>query len=187
MGKNFFKSKILGPLTIAYLLVIMLVLIVLLNSSLANRQEENRKELEKVLPKTVLSEGTGFQVFSGEQIPGINTCYISGNAAGIATVSDVKVGTEVVEIMVGVNLNRRVSGIKILKNPYTEKPKSDIAEIEFISQFIGLTALDTKSIATSELIEPVGGAESESDAVYQGVLLALEQYNFIYPMAVENE
>ncbi|ACB84092.1 RnfABCDGE type electron transport complex subunit G [Natranaerobius thermophilus] len=95
-----------------------------------------------------------------------------GEVSGVATVVDPGGYGGRIEMMVAADAEGTVSGVDILSHAETPGLGSEIEEPEWLQQFIGLSA--SQDIMGEEKVDIISGATVSSEAVIEGVELALD-------------
>lgn len=139
--------------------------------------EAKAKADQAAAMKVVLEaeEFTDLDDITNENITGLFEAKTGGNAAGyVFQVNSSGYGGKI-ELMVGINGEGAVSGIKILSHTETPGLGSKAEDPTFTAQFKGLPA--ETELAVGSDIQAITGATITSKAVTNGVNTAINYYN----------
>ena len=117
----------------------------------------------------LLPEGEGFTPFDGTLVSGVTEVHTADNGAGIVCSAGFNGFGGNVEIMVGVNSNREVTGVQVMNHSETPGVGTNALTEEYLAQFIGATSGDQ--------VDAYSGATFTSKAVQSGVEAALTQFD----------
>jgi electron transport complex protein RnfG len=100
---------------------------------------------------------------------------------GISTKSPIKGYGGDIEIILGISLDAKISGIKIVSHAETAGLGSNIEKPAFLKKFIGKSAIEqftvTKSVSKETDVESIGGATYSTESFASAVNNAIEIYN----------
>lgn len=130
----------------------------------ARAAEEADKAKAMVLP-----EGEGFAPYDGTMVDGVSEAFVAENGAGIVCSTQPKGFNGTLDIMVGVNSNREITGLQVLSHGETPGVGTNALTEEYLSKFIGLSEGDS--------VDAYSGASYSSGAVKSAVNMAITQYD----------
>ena len=117
----------------------------------------------------VLPDGTSFAAYEGTLVEGVSEVHIAENGAGIVCVTNTKGFGGGVELMVGINNKKEVTGIQVMNHAETPGVGTNALTDEYIAKFTGVTSGDA--------VDAFSGATFTSKAVKSAVDAAILQYD----------
>lgn len=124
------------------------------------------------------AEGAFTQVDT-ELAPGVLDVYGADNDTGyVFTALDKGFGGKIT-VMVGVNEDGTISGVKVTNHSETPGLGTKAMTVDYLSQYQGEIAITRTDEADETQIDTVTGATVTSNAVYRAVEAALAQYELI--------
>jgi Na+-translocating ferredoxin:NAD+ oxidoreductase subunit G len=102
---------------------------------------------------------------------------VLGDIPGVALKSQIKSYGGKLTLMVGISEEGEVTGVKILTHQDTPGLGTQPMKPDYLEQYIGLTDLPADHIDDDESVDAVTGATISSNAIYNGVKLALSDFN----------
>ncbi len=124
----------------------------------------------------VLPEGDGFSEYDGKLLEGVQDCYFADNKAGAAITAGFKGFGGTVSVMVGIDANGAITGVKVTDHAETPGLGTKAADPAYLEQYKGVTETPAANIKDDANIDHISGASITSNAVYNAVSLALKQY-----------
>lgn len=101
---------------------------------------------------------------------------VLGDIPGVALKTQIKSYGGKLELMVGISQDGVVTGVKILTHQDTPGLGTQPMKPDYLKQYIGLTDLLADQIDDDESVDAVTGATISSNAIYNGVKQALDDY-----------
>ena len=133
--------------------------------------KEGIERAENAEINAILSE-----IFPGENIQFVEnvendyyTCLENGVLVGYATIAEGKGYGGKMKVIVGINLDNSVAGVRVLSHSETVGVGSRITEDEFLSQFTGKTLENLQLKQNGGEIDAITGATISSTAVTSAV------------------
>ena len=117
----------------------------------------------------VLPSADSFTQFDGTFVDGISDVYVADNGEGIVCTTGVKGFGGPVELMIGINGNKEVTGIQVMKHGETPGVGTNALTDEYLANYIGQTSGDN--------VDSYSGASVTSKAIKGGVNAAVMQYD----------
>lgn len=176
MQNSNFKENIFPALI---LVIICLVVTVALAGTysvtnpviLQNQQKSADEARKEVLPK-----GDSFTEYDGKLVEGVDNCYMADNKSGMAVTAGYKGFGGTVTVMIGVDADGKVTGVKVTEHSETPGLGTKAADTEYLKQYQGVSEAGAASIKDDSNVDAVTGATITSNAVYQSVGEALAQF-----------
>lgn len=106
----------------------------------------------------------------------VSECYVADNGAGIVVTVQTNSFGGALTAMVGVNSGGEVTGVTITSHSDTPGLGTKAMTDDYLSQYIGLTSLDSISAKEDSQVDYVSGASVSSNAIHYGVYCALQQF-----------
>lgn len=180
--ENQSSTKFILGITFKLLLISVVTALLLscVNALTADKIAENiaaEKEaaIAAIFPSATENSATELEA---EGINALYLVYSNGKAIGYtAEVAPLGFGGELT-LMVGVNANGEVEGVKLISHSETPGLGSRVGDVGYLAQYIGrnATALDGVDVIT--------GSTVSSEAVLDGVKAAVSVFDAVYPMFV---
>jgi len=117
----------------------------------------------------VLPDGDSFSPYEETLVENVKEVYTADNGAGVVCITNAKGFGGPVEIMVGINSNKEVTGIQLMSHGETPGVGTNALTEEYFSKFIGQTS--------GEGVDVYSGASLTSRAIKAGVDAAITQYD----------
>ncbi|MCI8441855.1 MAG: FMN-binding protein [Provencibacterium sp.] len=128
--------------------------------------EENNRIAEQQALTEVLPAGDSFVAAEGSLPDGVSAFYTAENGAGcVVRVSPSGYGGPI-SMMVGLNTDGAISGIKVLENSETQGIGSKVMDESYTSQYAGKSGADE--------VDAIGGATISSTGLKTGIRTAME-------------
>ncbi len=173
---NFREHFIPAIVLVCICLVVSLALAATYNVSnptiLANQKKSADEARMEVLPA-----GDSFTEYDGKLADGVDECYIADNKAGMAVTSEYKGFGGAVTVMVGIDADGKITGVKVTDHSETPGLGTKAADADYLKQYQGVSDATADHINNDPNIDAVTGATITSNAVYCSVVEALAQFN----------
>ena len=169
MKNNNFKENFIPAIVLVCIcLVVSLALAATYNVSnptiIANQQKSADEARMEVLP-----DGDSFTEYDGKLVNGVDDCYIADNKAGMAVTAEYKGFGGAVKVMIGIDANGEITGVKVTEHSETPGLGTKAADQ-------GVSEATAGHINDDPNIDAVTGATITSNAVYGSVVEALAQF-----------
>ena len=126
---------------------------------------------------SVLPEGDSFTQYDGKLVEGVTECYIADNKAGMAVTTTAKSFGGTLTAMVGIDKEGKVTGVTVTEHADTPGLGTKPMEAEYLKkQYAGKDAISADSIKNDSGVDYIVGATISSNAIYQTVKEALQQF-----------
>jgi electron transport complex protein RnfG len=176
MKNNAFKENIAPALV---LVIICLVVTAALAGtySVANPLiEANSQKTADEARAKVLPDGDSFTQYDGKLVEGVTECYMADNKSGMAVTATYKSFGGTLTAMVGVDKDGKVTGVTVTEHSDTPGLGTKAMTDEYLSQYQGIDTAGQPNIKNDAAIDQIVGATISSNAIYQSVTEALQQY-----------
>jgi electron transport complex protein RnfG len=130
--------------------------------------EQNKKALNEQL-KQVFPDATEFKEETNSQEQSYFTALNGKDLIGYAAVAESPGYSSVLQILVGMNLSKQVTGVRIIYQSETPGLGTEAAKPLFYNQFTGKTSKETQLKKFGGTIDGITGATISSKAVTAGV------------------
>lgn len=124
----------------------------------------------------VLPDGDSFTQYDGTLVDGVTEAYMADNGAGMAVTAQYKGFGGAVTVMIGMDANGAITGVKVTEHAETPGLGTKAADPGYLEQYEGVTEAPAGHIRDDANIDAVSGATITSNAVYNSVREALAQY-----------
>lgn len=177
MGNSNFKENF-APTVV--LVVICLVATILL----AGTYQVTKPMIEKITKENadaarmeVLSSAESFEQVDVDLMDGITEVYKATNDAGVVITSSFKGFGGAVVVMTGIDANGDITGVKVTEAANETPGLGTKATVpEHLKKFVGASAITNGEDGDGTRVDSITGATYTSNAVYNGVYAALQQY-----------
>lgn len=176
MKNNTFKTTVAPALV---LVIICLVITAALAGtySVANPIiEENAQKTADEARAKVLPSGDSFTLYDGKLVEGVTECYFADNKTGMAVTATYKSFGGTLTAMVGVDKDGKITGVTVTEHADTPGLGTKAMEEEYLAQYSGVDTAGENNIKNDANLDQVVGATISSNAVYQCVSEALQQF-----------
>lgn len=176
MGNRTFKDHIAPALV---LVIICLVVTAALAGtySVANPIiEKNAKATADKTRAEVMPQGDSFTPYEGKKVAGVTECYIANNKTGMAVTATAKSFGGTLTTMIGIDKEGKITGVKITGHADTPGLGTKPMEPDYLKQYTGQDTIEAETIKDDGNIDAITGATISSNAIYQTVKEALQQY-----------
>ena len=133
----------------------------------------------------LLKEADGFDQYDGalaESEDGnakVTECYNAKNGAGsVMTIETSSFGGKLT-MMVGVDSNGSVTGVKVTDHQDTPGVGTKNFEEKYLDAYIGISDIHNENVKSDDQIDAISGASVTGQALHSGVSAALRQYEMI--------
>lgn len=137
---------------------------------------QNQQKAADEARQEVLPDGDGFTKYDGKLTEGVEDCYIADNKAGMAVTAGYKGFGGTVKVMIGIDADGKVTGVKVTEHSETPGLGSKAADADYLKQYQGVTEAPESSIKDDKNVDAITGATITSNAVYNSVKEALAQF-----------
>ncbi len=165
MKKN--NNPIIPIIVLVGICLVVSTLLAFANSITAPVIEQRAADTANQARAVVLPDGDSFTEYDGPLVEGVTQAHLADNGSGIVCTTSSKGFGGNVDIMVGVNSNKEVTGIQILNHAETPGVGTNALADEYLNQFIGQSSADA--------VDVYSGATYSSKAVKNSVAIALTQ------------
>lgn len=130
----------------------------------------------------VLPKGESFTAYTGELAPEVVDYYSADNGAGVAITSTAQSYGGLITIMVGINADGAITGVKVMAHSDTPGLGTKAMTEEYLSQYTGKTSADILegqegvTIKSNPNLDAITGATISSNGVYHSVQNAMKQF-----------
>lgn len=177
MKNNTFKENIAPALV---LIIICLVVTAALAGtySVANPLiEANAQKTADEARAKVLPDGDSFTEYEGKLVGGVTECYMADNKSGMAVTATYKSFGGTLTSMVGIDKDGKVTGVTVTEHADTPGLGTKAMEADYLKkQYSGLDTAGQDNIKNDKGVDQIVGATISSNAVYQCVSEALQQF-----------
>lgn len=176
MKNNTFKENIAPALV---LVIICLVVTAALAGTygVANPLiEANAQKTADEARTLVLPDGDSFTQYDGKLVEGITECYMADNKSGMAVTATSKSFGGTLTAMVGIDKDGKVTGVTVTEHADTPGLGTKAMEVDYLAQYAGVETAGEDNIKNDAGVDYIVGATISSNAVYQCVSEALQQF-----------
>lgn len=139
--------------------------------------EKNAQAAADQARAEVLPDGDSFTEYKGELVEGISECYMADNKSGMAVTATYKSFGGTLTAMVGIDKDGKVTGVTITEHADTPGLGTKPMDADYLkNSFSGKDKIDADNIKNDPDVDQVVGATISSNAIYQTVREALQQY-----------
>ena len=132
--------------------------------------EANTKAAADEARAQVLPSGDSFTQYDGKLVEGVTECYIADNKTGMAVTATSSSYGGLITVMIGIDQDGKVTGVTV-----TEHGTKAMTE-EYLAGYKGKDALEEDNIKNDSGVDYIAGATISSNAIYQTVKEALQQF-----------
>lgn len=139
--------------------------------------EENAQKTADEARAKVLPEGDSFTQYDGKLVEGVTECYFADNKSGMAVTATYKSFGGTLTAMVGVDQDGKVTGVTVTEHADTPGLGTKAMEETYLKeQYTGLEKGGESNIKNDANVDQIVGATISSNAIYQCVSEALQQF-----------
>ena len=185
MKSNTFKEYIQPTLVLVGICLVITFALAYINSITAPIISENTARAQDATRAELLPAAQTFEQFDGELAvvsPDnvyVSDCYVADGAGIVVTVETKSYGG-ILTAMVGVDSEGAVTGVQVTAHSDTSGLGTKAHAASYLEQYIGVTELaGAASIKDDASVSAVTGATVSSNALYQAVYAALQQYQIV--------
>ena len=140
--------------------------------------ETNSQKAADKARSEVFPAGDSFTLYDGKLVEGVTECYMADNKEGMAVTATSKSFGGTLTAMVGVDKGGKVTGVTITEHADTPGLGTKPMDADYLkSHYIGAEALEAANIKDDPNVDQIVGATISSNAIYETVKLALQQFN----------
>lgn len=183
MKSNTFKEYIQPIVVLVAICLVITFALAYVNSITAPIIAENAAKTADAARSELLPAATSFEKYEGELVvvdPDkiyVKECYTAEGAGMVVTVDTKSFGGILTE-MIGIDSEGAITGVKVLAHADTKGLGTKAHDPAYLSAYAGISELaGADNIKADPAVSHVSGATISSNAVYQGVCAALEQFN----------
>ena len=133
--------------------------------------EQRAREAADLAKAMVLPDGDSFAEYEGTLVENVTEVYTADNGSGIVCKTNAKGFGGPVELMIGINSNKEVTGIQVMSHGETPGVGTNALTEEYFAKFNGQTSGDN--------VDAYSGASLTSRAVKGGVNAAIMQLDVV--------
>ena len=185
MKNNTFKEYIQPTVVLVAICLVITFALAYVNSITAPIIADNTAKAADASRAELLPAATSFEEYDGELVvldPDkvfVTECYVAEGAGMVVTVQSSSYGGLLTE-MIGVDSEGNISGVKVTAHNDTKGLGTKAHDSTYLAQYQGLSELaNASSIKDDTAVTFISGATISSNAVYQGVCAALQQYQIV--------
>lgn len=138
--------------------------------------EQNAQKTADEARAKVLPSGDSFTQYDGKLVEGVTECYFADNKSGMAVTATYKSFGGTLTAMVGVDQDGKITGVTVTEHADTPGLGTKAMTEEYLAQYGGVDTAGESNIKNDANIDQIVGATISSNAVYQCVSEALQQY-----------
>ncbi|HKK94765.1 MAG TPA: FMN-binding protein [Anaerovoracaceae bacterium] len=144
--------------------------------------EENTARAADAARAELLSKADAFTVYDGELVETVpeqvfvTASHVADNNCGMVVTVKSKSFGGLLTTMIGIDDAGAITGIKITDHADTPGLGTKAMTIEHLSQYDGLSELNSNLVKEDTEVEHISGASISSGAVHEAVYCALEQF-----------
>ena len=185
MKSNTFKEYIQPVVVLVAICLVITFALAYVNSITAPIIADNTMRAQDAARAELLPAAESFEQYTGELVvlsPDkvyVSDCYVAEGAGIVATVESSSYGG-LLTAMVGVDSEGTVTGVQVTAHNDTMGLGTKAHDAGYLAQYQGVTELaGADSIKSDTAVTYISGATISSNAVYQAVNAALQQYQAI--------
>ena len=186
MKNNTFKEYIQPVIVLVAICLVITFALAYVNSITAPIISENEARNADAARTELLPSATSFEQYTGDLVvytPDkvfVTDCYVAEVQGIVVTVSTQSFGG-LMSQMVGIDANGTITGVKVMSHADTKGLGTKAHDAKYLEDnFNGKTELGlAENIKGDSSVTYITGATISSNAVYQGVCAALEQYKVV--------
>lgn len=185
MKSNTFKEYIQPVVVLVAICLVITFALAYVNSITAPIIADNTKRAQDAARAELLPAAETFEQYTGDLVvlsPDkiyVSDCYIAEGAGMVVTVESSSYGG-LLTAMIGIDSEGAVTGVQVTAHNDTMGLGTKAHTPDYLSQYQGVTELaGADSIKGDTSVSFISGATISSNALYQAVCAALEQYQAI--------
>lgn len=186
MKSNTFKEYIQPVIVLVAICLVMTFALAFVNGITAPIIEENARKAADAARAELLPAATSFEQYTGElavRTPDkvyVTDCYVAEGAGMVVTVRTQSFGGGLTQ-MVGIDTTGAITGVKVTAHADTQGLGTKAHDASYLAQnYAGVAELAaSENIKGDTAVTYISGATISSNAVYQGVCAALDQYKLV--------
>ena len=182
MKSKTFKEYIQPVVVLVAICLVMTFALAYVNSITAPIIADNAAKSADAARAELLPAASTFEQYDGDTVviePDkiyVSDCYVAKGIGMVVTVDTKSFGGILTE-MVGIDNTGAITGVKVISHADTKGLGTKAHDANYLEQYKGKTELaGADNIKGDSAVTFVSGATISSNAVYQGVCAALEQY-----------
>ena len=184
MNSNTFKEYIQPVVVLVAICLVITFALAYVNGITAPIIEANAAKAADAARTELLPSATSFEQYTGELVAYtadayVTDCYVANDGGMVVTVSTKSFGGAMTQ-MVGIDANGAFTGVKVMSHADTKGLGTKAHDAAYTSQYIGMNTLaNAAKIKDDSSVGFISGATISSNAVYQGMCAALEQFKAV--------
>lgn len=182
MKSNTFKEYIQPVVVLVAICLVITFALAYVNSITAPIIADNSARNADAARAELLPAANSFEKYEGDLVVVVpdkiyvEECYVAEGAGIVVTVGTKSFGGILTE-MIGIDETGAITGVKVVSHADTKGLGTKAHDANYLEQYNGKTELaGADNIKDDSAVTFVSGATISSNAVYQGVCAALEQY-----------
>lgn len=185
MKNNTFKEYIQPVVVLVAICLVITFALAYVNSITAPIIAENSAKAADASRAELLPAAESFEKYDGELVVAVpekvfvTECYVADGVGMVVTVQSSSFGGLITE-MIGIDNEGSITGVKVTAHSDTKGLGTKAHESGYLKQYQGLTELaGAENIKGDSAVSYVSGATISSNGVYQGVCVAIQQYEAV--------
>ena len=186
MKSNTFKEYIQPTVVLVIICLVITFALAYVNSITAPIIAQNTKASQDAARAELLPAAENFEQYTGDLVvlsPDqvyVFDCYVGTNGEGIVATVESKSYGGMLTAMVGIDNEGSVTGVQVTAHNDTMGLGTKAHDAGYLSQYQGVTELaGADNIKGDSAVTYISGATISSNALYQAVCAALQQYQEI--------
>ena len=185
MKSKTFKEYIQPVVVLVAICLVITFALAYVNSITSPIIAENSAKAADASRAELLPAATSFEEYEGELLVAVpdrvfvTECYVAEGAGMVVTVQASSFGGLITE-MIGIDNEGSITGVKVTAHNDTKGLGTKAHESGYLEQYKGVTELaGADNIKGDSAVTYISGATISSNGVYQGVCVALQQYQAV--------
>ncbi len=185
MKNNTFKEYIQPVVVLVAICLVITFALAYVNSVTSPIIAENAAKAADASRAELLPAAKTFEKYDGDLVVAVpdkvfvTECYVADGVGMVVTVQSASFGGLLTE-MIGIDSEGSITGVKVTAHGDTKGLGTKAHESGYLKQYQGLAELaGAENIKGDSAVSYISGATISSNGVYQGVCVALEQYEAV--------
>ena len=185
MKSNAFKEYIQPTVVLVAICLVITFALAYVNSITAPIIADNSAKAADAARAELLPAAESFEQYDGELVVTVpdkvfvTECYVAEGAGMVVTVQTSSFGGLLTE-MIGIDSEGKITGVKVTAHADTKGLGTKAHDTAYVAQYQGLSELaNADNIKGDTAVTYISGATISSNAVYQGVCAALQQFQTV--------
>lgn len=186
MKSNTFKEYIQPVVVLVAICLVITFALAYVNSITAPIIADNTKKSQDAARAELLPAADSFEQYTGDLVvlsPDqvyVSDCYVATNGEGLVATVESKSYGGLLTAMIGVDSEGAVTGVQVTAHNDTMGLGTKAHDAGYLSQYQGVTELaGADNIKGDSAVSYISGATISSNALYQAVCAALQQYQVV--------